>query len=314
VAASWECLRLAAEASGGVKPGGDLAAEAKALVARFSELTQLYQEKKTSASWSAWSVGTAASRVKDCLWARDLHYLAGEAASEALDALWQSADSGGDAVLESCRLRAAIDHDVWFLLAPPADEGLAFGPLWPQSLGAWPRWYRRYREWVGHLTSRPDWLTFVAMLDKGAKPGPSDPALQQALDAFDGAKLPRPELTKLTGMTPEEGLDALRTLVKFLDDAGDPVVKVVQLVLADLRGQSFDSLAGTKEWATLVQWLADRTGYVIECPKCEEPARLDTASHRSAASGSIRYRHSAATHGGSGTLPDPSLRRMDRPE
>jgi hypothetical protein len=315
VAASWECLRLAAEASRGDKPGEVLVAEAKAQVARFSELTQLYQEKKTSASLSAWSVGTAASRVKDCLWARDLHYSAGEAASEALDALWQSAGDAGDAAQESSRLRAAIGDDLDSLLAPAAGEGPAFGSLWPQAFGARPRWYRRYRDWVGHLTSRPDWLTVVAMLDKDAGPGRNDPALQQAFDAFDGAKLPRPELTKLTGMTPEEGLEALREVVKYLDSVADPVAKVVQLILNDLSGQSFESFAGTKEWGSLVQWILERTGYAAICPKCSEPARIDTASHRSSDAGSIRFRHArGGTHGGSGTLPDTRIIPIDRPE
>jgi hypothetical protein len=147
-----------------------------------------------------------------------------------------------------------------------------------------------------------------------ATPGPTDPALKEALAAFDGARLPPPPLTKLTGLTPAEGLETLRTLVKHLDATADPVANVVRLVLSELRGQSFESLAGTKEWAKLVQWLADRTGYVIECPKCDEPARLDAASHRSSTAGSIRYRHTSATHGGAGSLPDPSLRRLDRPE
>jgi hypothetical protein len=151
------------------------------------------------------------------------------------------------------------------------------------------------------------------MTAEQARPGRNDPALQEAFDAFDGANLPRPPLTKLTGLTPAEGLDTLRTLVKHLDATGDPVANVVRLVLSELRGQSFDCLAGTKEWTKLVQWLADRTGYVIECPKCDAPARLDTASHRSTGSGSIRYRHTSATHGGAGSLPSPSLRRIDRP-
>jgi hypothetical protein len=100
-----------------------------------------------------------------------------------------------------------------------------------------------------------------------APPGRNDPALQEAFDAFDRAKLPRPPLTKLTGLTPAEGLDTLRTLVKYLDATCDPVANVVRLVLSELRGQSFESFAGTKEWGKLVQCLADRMGYVIECPR-----------------------------------------------
>jgi hypothetical protein len=30
--------------------------------------------------------------------------------------------------------------------------------------------------------------------------------------------------------------------------------------------------------------------------------------------GAIRYRHTGATHDGAGSLPNPSLRRLDRPE
>src|SRR6516165_4622365 len=59
VAASWECLRLAAEASRGVKHDEVLVAEAEALVLRFSKLMGLHVDHKTSASRSAWSVGTA---------------------------------------------------------------------------------------------------------------------------------------------------------------------------------------------------------------------------------------------------------------
>jgi hypothetical protein len=148
-----------------------------------------------------------------------------------------------------------------------------------------------------------------------ATPGRTDPALQEAFDAFDGAKLPRPPLTKLTGLTPEEGLDALREVVKYLDSVADPVAKVVQLILNDLSGQSFESFAGTKEWAKLVQWILERTGHAVICPKCSEPARIDTASHRSSDAGSIRFRHPhGGTHGGSGTLPDTRLSPMDRPE
>jgi hypothetical protein len=147
-----------------------------------------------------------------------------------------------------------------------------------------------------------------------AGPGRNDPALQEAFDAFDGAKLPRPPLAKLTGLTPADGLDTLRTLVKYLDATCDPVANVVHLVLSELRGQSFGSLVGTKELAKLVQWLADRTGYVITCPKCDEPARLVTAPHSGSTSSLIRYRHTGATHSGAGSLPDPSLRRLDRPE
>jgi hypothetical protein len=313
-AASWECLRLAAEASCVVKSKEDLVAEQRTLVARFDVLTQLYQTNKTSASWSAWSVGTAASLVKDCLRLDDLPHLAGEAASEALDALWQYADDGEDAALESCRLRAAIDHDLYSLLAPATKEGLDLGPLWPPALGTCPRWYLRYREWARRLTSRPDWLTVLGMLDKDAKRRLTDPALQEAFDAFDDAKLPRPPITKLTGLTPEEGLEALRIVVKYLDSVGDPVAKVVQLVLKDLAGKSFDSFAGTKEWGTLVQWILDRIGYTELCPKCSRPARLDTAPRPNTAAGSIRHRHTDATHGGAGTLPDSSLQRLHRPD
>jgi hypothetical protein len=245
----------------------------------------------------------------------DLPHLAGEAASEALDALWQYADDGEDAALESCRLRAAIDHDIHSVLAHTDGKDLDLGPLWPPAFGERPPWYRRYREWVGHLTSRPDWLTVVAMLDKDAKRRQIDPALQEAFDAFDDAKLPRPPITNLTGLTPEEGLDALRKVVKYLDSVADPVAKVVQLILSDLSGQSFERFAGTKEWGSLVQWILERTGYAIICPKCSEPARIDTASHRSSDAGSIRFRHArGGTHGGSGTLPDTRIIPIDRPE
>ncbi len=155
----------------------------------------------------------------------------------------------------------------------------------------------------------------LAMPANEARPGRNDPALQEAFDAFDGAKLPRPPLTKLTGMTPEEGLEALREVVKYLDSVADPVAKVVQLILNDLSGQSFESFAGTKEWGSLVQWILERTGHAVICPKCSEPARIDTASHRSSDAGSIRFRHArGGTHGGAGSLPDASLRRFDRPE
>jgi hypothetical protein len=155
----------------------------------------------------------------------------------------------------------------------------------------------------------------VEMPAKEAPPGRADPALQEAFDAFDGAKLPRPALTKLTGMTPEEGLDALREVVKYLDSVADPVAKVVQLILSDLSGQSFENFAGTKEWGSLVQWILERTGYAALCPKCSEPARIDTASHRSSDAGSIRFRHArGGTHGGSGTLPDTGIIPIDRPE
>jgi hypothetical protein len=312
VAASWESLRLAAEASRGVKPEGVLVGEAKALVARFSELTQLYQGQKTSASWSAWSVGTAASRVKDCLWARDLHYLAGEAASEALDALWQSAGGGGDAAQESSRLRLAIDDDVQSLRAPGAGQGLALRPLWPQAFGAWPRWYRRYREWVGHLTSRPDWLTVVAMLDKDAERGRNDPALQQAFDAFDGAKLPRPPLTKLTDLTPAEGMEALRNLARYLERVGEPVAEAVRLLLGDLDGKSFQSFPQTKEFVESLQALLDRIGYAVECPRCEELGRLEAAAPATAAHGSIRVRHPGRTnHGNRTSVSNFNIRKVE---
>jgi hypothetical protein len=311
IAASWESVRLAAEVSGRVKPGKILMDEAGALYSRFTRLTRLYQANKTSASRSAWSVGTAAWRVTHSMFGRDFNYAAGQAASEALDAAWQSAGDDVDVVLDSFRLRAAIDHDIDSLVTAPSGEGLILGPLWPQELGKWPRWYRRYREW---LTTTAVWQTLIAMLDKDSKRQQEDPALQEAFDAFDGAKLPRPLLTKLTGLTPEEGLDALRIVVKYLDSVADPVAKVVQLILNDLAGQSFESFAGTKEWGTLVQWVLERTGHAVICPKCSEPARIDTAPHRSSPAGSIRYRHPGATHGGSGTLPDPSLVPTDRPE
>jgi hypothetical protein len=311
VAASWECLRLAAEASRSVKPDGALVAEAKALVARFRELTELYQKKKTSASWSAWSVGTVASRVKDCVWARDVHYLAGQAASEALDALWQSAGDNGDAAQESSRLRAALGDDLDSLLARAAGEGPAFGPLWPQAFGVWPPWYRSYREWVGHLTSRPDWLTVVAMLDKDAAPGPTDPALQEAFDAFDGAKLPRPPLTNLTGLTPPEGLEVLRTLLKYLDCMGDPAANVVRLVLSELRTRSFQTLEETREFFAAAQSILDRTGFAVLCPSCSEIGKLDVAASKQLPTGAIRVKHGRmSTHGGGSTIIDYDLERV----
>jgi hypothetical protein len=93
---------------------------------------------------------------------------------------------------------------------------------------------------------------------KEAMPGRIDPAPEEAFHAFDGAKLPRPPLTKLTGLTPEEGLDALRKLVTYRDLVASPVAKVVPLILSDLAGQSFNSVAGTKDRANRQPALALR--------------------------------------------------------
>jgi hypothetical protein len=142
----------------------------------------------------------------------------------------------------------------------------------------------------------------VEMPTLEAKPGPTDPALQEAFDAFDGAKLPRPPLTKLKGVTPAEGLKALRALVEYLDSVGDPVANVVQVVLSELRGKSFETLEQTREFVATVQLILDRTGYAVVCPSCSEAGRLDTAPRATAPSGVYRVRHGTVTHGGSSMI------------
>ncbi len=145
-----------------------------------------------------------------------------------------------------------------------------------------------------------------------ATPGRNDPALQEAFDAFDGAKLPRPPLTKLTNLTPTEGLEALRFLEEYLDRIGDPVASAVRLVLSDLRGQSFATPEETKEFARRVQSILDRTGYIVVCPKCSETGRLDAVSHPGRPSGVYRVRHGTDTHGGSGAITDFTITRDER--
>jgi hypothetical protein len=147
-----------------------------------------------------------------------------------------------------------------------------------------------------------------------ATPGRTDPALKEALDAFDGATLPPPPITKVTNLTPAEGLEALRSLEEYLDRVGDPVVSAVRLILSNLSGQSFATPEETKEFARRVQSILDRTGYTVVCPKCSEPGRLDAVSHPGRATGVYRVRHGTDTHGGSGAITDFTITREERGE
>jgi hypothetical protein len=309
VAASWESVRLAAEVSGQVKHGEILMDEAKALYRRFIKLTPFSETNKSCVSRSAWSVGTAAWQVTNCMFARDFCDAAGKTASEALDAAWQSAGDDVDVVLESFRLRAAIDHDIDTLVTAPSGEGLMLAPLWPQALGEWPRWYQRYREW---LTTTAVWQTLVAMLDKDSKRRQEDPALQKAFDAFDGAKLPGPPLTKLTGLTPDEGLEVLRCMEEYLDRVAEPVVNVVRLLFSDLRGQSFTTLEQTKEFTGRSQSILDRTEHEVECSTCGEPGRLVSAPRSGTPAGVYRVRHGVANHGGSKSITELEITRKEK--
>jgi hypothetical protein len=153
----------------------------------------------------------------------------------------------------------------------------------------------------------------VDMPAKEARPGQNDPALQEAFDAFDGANLPRPPLTKLTDLTPAEGLDVLRSLEEYLDRVGDPVANAVSLVLSDLRGKSFKTLEQTKELASRVQSILDRSGFMVECPNCSEPGRLDAAPRAAVPTGVYRVRHGSVTHGGSSTITDFKFTRCEKP-
>ncbi|MFO0808989.1 MAG: hypothetical protein U0746_10225 [Gemmataceae bacterium] len=121
------------------------------------------------------------------------------------------------------------------------------------------------------------------------QPWPNDPALKEALDAFDGAKLPRPPITKLSGLTPAKGLEVLRTLESYLDRVGDPVVAVVRIVLADLLKQSFGRIEQTREFIATVQSNLDRTGYAVVCPSCSETGKLDVVMKSYLPTGSIRH-------------------------
>jgi hypothetical protein len=145
-----------------------------------------------------------------------------------------------------------------------------------------------------------------------AKPGPPDPALQEAFDAFDGAKLPRPPLTKLTDLTPAEGVEALRNLTRYLERVGEPMAEAVRLLLRDLDGKSLQSFPQTKEFIDLLQGLLDKIGYLVECPKCEEPGRLEASAPPTAVHGTIRVRHPGKTnHGNRTTISSFNLRKVE---
>jgi hypothetical protein len=144
-------------------------------------------------------------------------------------------------------------------------------------------------------------------------PGPTDPALQEALDAFDGAKLPRPPLTKLAGLTPAEGLEAVRALKEYLDGVGDPVANVLRIILSELSARSFESLEETREFIATVQSILDRTGYAVVCPSCSETGKLDVAASKLLPTGSIRVKHGPkSTHGGGSTITDYDLERITK--
>ncbi len=152
----------------------------------------------------------------------------------------------------------------------------------------------------------------VEMPAKEARPGRSDPALQEAFDAFDGAKLPRPPLTKLTDLTPAEGMEALRNLTRYLERVGEPLAEAVRLLLRDLDGKSFQSFPQTKEFVESLQALLDRIGYAVECPRCEELGRLEAAAPGTAAHGSIRVRHPGRTnHGNRTSVSNFNLRKVE---
>lgn len=152
----------------------------------------------------------------------------------------------------------------------------------------------------------------VDMRARDARPGRADPALQEAFDAFDGAKLPRPPLTKLTDLTPAEGVEALRKLTGYLERVGEPVAEAVRLLLRDLDGKSFQSFPQTKEFIDLLQGLLDKIGYLVECPKCKEPGRLEASAPATAVHGTIRVRHPGKTnHGNRTTISSFDLRKVE---
>jgi hypothetical protein len=143
----------------------------------------------------------------------------------------------------------------------------------------------------------------VEMPTKQALPGQDDPALQKAFDAFDDVKLPRPPLTKLTGLTPAEGLEVLRTLLKYLDCMGDPVANVVRVVFSELSTRSFETLDETREFFAAAQSIFDRTGFGVLCPSCSEIGKLDVAASKQLPTGAIRVKHGRmSTHGGGSTI------------
>ncbi len=203
----------------------------------------------------------------------------------------------------------AVEADVQRLCSspPPAAFDMGelgpLGHLWPRGFGEWPDWYRRLFFFSERLTSVGECWTVLDMPSK-------DPALRQTFDAFEGARLPKPPLIKLSGLAPAEGLEVLRILEKYLDGVGDHLINAVRFLLSDLRGKSFTTLDETKEFTARVQSILDRTNYAVECPTCGEPGRLAAAPRRGFPAGVFRVRHGVISHGGAKGISQFTLVRM----
>jgi len=126
----------------------------------------------------------------------------------------------------------------------------------------------------------------------------------------------KPEQPATTG--PPNADDALATLAQFDDHLADlqrPVVKQVQQFLDQLEGQSFGSLEANQAVASALQFLLNRLGLRVECPRCGRPAIFRCRSSRSPTTPSFQFEHfeEGRRTNHVGTTTWPALRLVPAP-
>jgi hypothetical protein len=214
-------------------------------------------------------------------------------------------------------LEAAAGQPAGTSSLPPWDDG-PLGKLWPQGVASGldlPD-LLALRRWADELTKAAERSNLQGMARREApKTAPVEPRterLAEALGAFAELTPPRLPVKKLEQVTPENAAEVLAALSAYLDEAGEAVVAVMRLLLLQLEGKSFPTLQMTKDFASKVQELVDRTNHAVECPSCQQLGRYEGAEHRSAVSGAFRVRHgNRSTHGGATVVTHIDLKKLD---
>jgi hypothetical protein len=135
--------------------------------------------------------------------------------------------------------------------------------------------------------------------------------LGAALAAFSDLTPPSLPVKKIEQVTPENAAEVLDALSAYLDEAGEAVVAVMRLILHELRGKSFASLAETKEFASKFQRILDRVNQAVECPSCGELGKYEGVSHHTVATGMVRVKHPGrTTHAGTTVVTELPIKKQ----
>lgn len=122
-------------------------------------------------------------------------------------------------------------------------------------------------------------------------------------------RISRSQIVSAVLKDPEPILSGLSGLSAELDQALSPIIRQTQELLVGFEGLSFDSLEANQRLADAIQFLLDRLGCRIRCPRpdCSEPSAIACRASGGSRNGLFVFRHVVnghhTNHTGSTRLP-----------